>query len=348
MTDDILTETSGLAGVVTFNRPKALNALSHAMCHKLEAALAAWADDPGVKLVVIRAAGERAFCAGGDVAAMYHQGRAGDFASGQAFWRDEYRLNARIAGYPKPVVAFMQGFVMGGGVGVGGHARLRVICETTQVAMPETTIGLVPDVGGSMLLGRAPGRIGEYLGITAERMGPGDALLAGFADMFLPEAEWPAAQAALIASGDLAALRARAAPAPASALAPLQAQIDRAFAGPDMAAVVKGVAAEGGDFATRVGAILARQSPLSMATTLALVRRVRGHDIRFALAQEYRVTARAAAEADFLEGVRAQLIDKDRRPRWKHPGPEAVPAAEVAALMAPLPEGEELWDMAPA
>ncbi|MDP3860189.1 MAG: enoyl-CoA hydratase/isomerase family protein, partial [Phaeovulum sp.] len=187
---DIVTRIEGRAGRITFARPAALNALSHPMALAIEAALDAWRHEPAVALVLIDAEGERAFCAGGDIAAMYHACKAGEFATSRAFWRDEYRMNAKIAEYPKPVVAFMQGFVMGGGVGVGGHARLRIVGETTQMAMPESGIGLIPDVGGSLLLSRAPGRLGEYLGLTGARMRAADAILAGFADIFLPEEGW--------------------------------------------------------------------------------------------------------------------------------------------------------------
>jgi len=174
---DIHIRTEGRAGRITLTRPKALNALSYAMCVAIEDALDAWAGDPAVALVLIDAEGDKAFCAGGDIAEMYRTGMAGDYAYGRRFWRDEYRMNAKLAEYPKPVVSFLHGFVMGGGVGLGGHCSHRVVCESTQVSMPEVSIGFVPDVGGSYLLARAPGRLGEYLGLTAARMGAGDCLL---------------------------------------------------------------------------------------------------------------------------------------------------------------------------
>ena len=188
---DILIRKIGRAGRITLNRPDALNALTYAMIHDIEAALDAWRDDDEVALVVIDAAGEKAFSAGGDIAEMYRTGTAGDFAYGRTFWADEYRVNAKIAEYPKPYVAFMQGFTMGGGVGVSCHGSHRVVGESSRIAMPECGIGLIPDVGGSFLLARAPGRLGEYLGTTGTRMGPGDAIFAGFADLFIPEAAGP-------------------------------------------------------------------------------------------------------------------------------------------------------------
>lgn len=324
---------SGRAGRITFTRPQALNALDHQMALDLHAALNLWRDDPEIALIVIDAEGERAFCAGGDIAAVYHAGLAGDHQVGRAFFRDEYRMNAAIADYPKPVVAFMQGFVMGGGVGVGGHAGHRVVGDSTRIAMPEAGIGLIPDVGGSWLLARAPGRIGEYLALTAGRMGPGDAIHAGFADSYLPESEWPALIAMLEDTGD--ATRIIGVTPPESPLTRLDLS---AFGGHDMAAILEGLQARG-DKATLE--ILGRNSPLSMAAGLALVRAARG-DARLqdALAREYRFTWRATAETDFLEGVRAQIIDKDRNPHWS-----ADPSADhVGALLSPLGDEELVWE----
>ncbi|WP_017999986.1 enoyl-CoA hydratase/isomerase family protein [Paracoccus sp. N5] len=321
------------AGRLTFNRPQALNALSHEMVRVIDAALRAWRDDPEVALVIIDAAGERAFCAGGDIAAVYRAGLAGDHRVGRAFFRDEYVMNARIAGYPKPVVAFMQGFVMGGGVGVGGHASHRIVGETTQVAMPETGIGMIPDVGGSWLLAHAPGRCGEYLGLTGARMGPGDAIFAGFADSFVPEADWPALKDRLAETGDVAAIEGHPRPE-----APLGDRDLSAFGAASVAEILAALQAAGDDAALKV---LGRNSPLSLAATLALVRAARGdRDIRESLSRELRFTARATAEGDFLEGVRAQIIDKDRNPRWSA---DAGPA-HVAAMLAPLGEGELNWE----
>ncbi|MGI1661245.1 enoyl-CoA hydratase/isomerase family protein [Palleronia sp. KMU-117] len=329
---DVLIRTEGRAGRITLNRPQALNAVTHGMCRDIEAALVAWRDDPAVALVLIDAAGARAFSAGGDIAEMYATGRAGDFAYGRRFWRDEYRLNARIFEYAKPVVSFLQGFTMGGGVGIGCHARLRIVGETSQIAMPECGIGLVPDVGGSMMLARAPGRIGAWLGTTGARMGPADAILAGFADAFLPEARWDAVKAAMIATGrpDLSPV-----PPPPGRLADLRGAIDRHFAADDLGAILAGLAADGGDVARETLAALRRNAPLSVAATLEMLRRLGpSPDIREALALEYRFTYRAMEQGDFLEGIRAAIIDKDRRPRWRHDAPPDPD--EVAAMLAPL------------
>lgn len=338
---DIETRIEGRAGRITLTRPAALNALDHGMCLAAEAALDAWAGDPAVALVLIDGAGDRAFCAGGDIAEIHRQGLAGDYDSGRAFWRDEYRLNAKIAGYPKPVVSFLHGFVMGGGVGLGGHCSHRVVCESTRIAMPECGIGFVPDVGGSLLLARAPGRLGDYLALTADRMGPGDALHAGFADLFVPAQDWPALKDRLAATGATAALDEAARPAPDSPLAADAAEIDALFAAPDLAGITAALAAAGSPRAASARAAVARNAPLSMAVTLEMLARLRagGGGIDAALRQEYRVAHRIMQEGEFLEGVRAQIVDKDRNPRWRLP-PEAVTADVVNHMLAPLGAAE--------
>ncbi len=330
---DLVTRKDRHAGHITFTRPQALNALSHEMARQIDDALKAWQDDPEVALVVIDAEGERAFCAGGDIAALYHAARAGDHRIGRAFFRDEYRMNARIAEYPKPIVAFMQGFVMGGGVGVGGNASHRIVGATTQVAMPETGIGMIPDVGGSWILAHAPGHAGEYLGLTGARMGPGDAIWAGFADTYIPEPEWPALIERLAETGDVTVIAGQ--PRPDS---PLSAMDLSAFAGATVADILAALQARGDEATLKP---LRRASPLSMAATLELVRAARGDaSIRDSLAREMRFTARATESGDFLEGVRAQIIDKDRKPEWRA---DASPA-HVAFMLASLGKDEITWE----
>lgn len=340
---DILIRIEGHAGRITLNRPQALNALTEDMARALDLALRDWAEDPAVSLIIIDATGERAFCAGGDIVDLYAAGRAGRFEEGQRFWRFEYRMNARIAAYEKPIVTLMQGFTMGGGVGVGCHAQVRVVGDSSRIAMPECGIGLVPDVGGSYLLARAPGRIGTYLGTCAARMGPTDAILAGFADVFVPEAEWPALIATLCETGEVSDLDPFRRPPPAGRLATLRPQIDRLFAGKTLADIWQALA-EDTPFSAEARTQLAAVSPLSAACTVAMLRRLGPlPDMASALALEYRFTHRAQEHADFLEGIRAAVIDKDRRPRWRHASPDAVTEAEVEAMLAPL--GPDEWTM---
>ena len=330
---DLNIRIEGRAGHITLNRPKALNALTHDQCLRTERALLDWRDDPKVDLVILDGAGDRAFCSGGDIAQVYAAGIAGDYAMGRNFWRDEYRMNLLMSRYPKPVVSFMQGFVMGGGVGYGCHVSHRIVGETTQMAMPECGIGLVPDVGGSYLLGRAPGNLGLYLGTTAARMGPGDAVHAGFADRFIPESDWVTVKSGLIETGDIGALPVH--PAPVSVLAAQAGAINRLFGADSIAAIMARLDADGSDLALAALKAMRRNSPLSMACTLAMLRPAPA-TLLDGLKQEYRATWRAIEQGDFLEGIRAQIIDKDRNPAWKHPGPDAVGAADTAAILAPL------------
>ena len=197
---DILTRKEGRAGRITFNRPAALNALSHEMSLAIEAKLDAWRGDAEVDLVIIDAVGERAFCAGGDIAAVYHAGKAGQMDAGRDFWADEYRMNAKIAEYPKPIVAFMQGFVMGGGVGISAHGSHRIVTERTKLAMPETGIGLFPDVGGGWFLSRLEGRVGPFLALTGARLDGAECLWAGLATHYLPSANLAEAKARIAAT----------------------------------------------------------------------------------------------------------------------------------------------------
>ena len=334
---DIHIRKEGRAGRITLNRPKALNALTYAMCLEIDTALKDWAGDDEVALILIDAEGDRAFCAGGDIAEMYETGRKGDYAYGRKFWADEYRMNARIASYPKPVVSFLQGFTMGGGVGVGCHGSHRIVGESSQIAMPECGIGLVPDVGGSFLLAIAPGRLGEYLGTTGTRMGPADAILAGFADLFVPEARWTDLKTRLVESGDVQVILNETAPAPEGQLQALRPQIDRHFGGETLGDIVRSLKHDTGDFAAGALKVLNRVSPLSAACTVEMVHRLRGSpSIRRALEMEYRFTWRSMEHADFVEGIRAAIIDKDRNPRWRHAGPEAVPAMDVSRMLMPL------------
>ena len=337
MNGDIHIRKEGRTGRITLTRPKALNALSYDMAMAIEAALDDWRDDPEVALVLIDAEGDKAFCAGGDIQQLFDTGRAGDFAFGRRFWADEYRLNAKIAEYPKPYVALMQGFVMGGGVGISCHGSHRVACESTQIAMPECGIGLVPDVGGSLLLAQAPGRTGEYLGTTGTRMGPEDAIYSGFADVYVPQLKWDDLIAALVETGDPAVIDAATETPPTGNLRGIEAQVAAHFGGERLGDIVNSLRAEDSDFAKQTLKALSRGSPLSMACAVEMVHRLRGPgaDIRRALGLEYRFTYRAMEEGDFLEGIRAAIIDKDRAPHWQH-ALEGLPTTAVSSMLMPL------------
>lgn len=332
---DIHIRVTGRTGRITLQRPEALNAVTYAMCLEIDKALTAFAADDHVAMLVIDAEGDRAFSAGGDIAEMYATGTAGDFDYGRRFWRDEYRMNARLFAFPKPVASFLQGFTMGGGVGVGCHGSHRVVGDTSRIAMPEVGIGLVPDVGGSMILANAPGRLGEYLGTTATRMGAADAILAGFADYYIPEAAWPALISALEDTGDWTKIDAAAIEPPEGKLAALAPEIDRHFAGETLGDILR--ALDDSPFAAETRKTLNRNSPLSMAVAVEMIHRLRGStDIRRALELEYRYTWRAMEQGDFLEGIRAAIIDKDRNPSWRHAAPEAVTSLDVARMLMPL------------
>ncbi|WP_050930909.1 enoyl-CoA hydratase/isomerase family protein [Aestuariivita boseongensis] len=339
MSDDINIRIEGRAGRITLTRPKALNAMTYEMCTAIEAAIDAWAQDDRVALVLFDAEGDKAFCAGGDIAELYATGTKGDFTYGQTFWRDEYRLNAKLFEYAKPVVSLMQGFTMGGGVGLGCHGSHRVVGESSQIAMPECGIGLVPDVGGTLMLALAPGRLGEYLGTTGARMGPADAIYAGFADTYVPQDQWAQLTAELVETGDPDAIAKRAADAPEGVLKARQVEIDALFDGETLTDTLNQLRASGSDFAASALKTLGRASPLSAACTIEIVHRLRTASltIRKALEMEYRFTHRAMEHGDFLEGIRAQIIDKDRNPQWQY-ADMSVPATAVSRMLLPLGE----------
>lgn len=334
---DISIRIEGRAGRITLQRPQALNAMTYDMCKAIEAAFDDWRENDAVALIVLDAEGDRAFCSGGDIADLYATGRAGDFGFGQTFWADEYRLNHKIFHYSKPVVSFLQGFTMGGGVGIGCHGSHRIVGESSQIAMPECNIGLVPDVGGTLMLALAPGRLGEYLGTTGARMNASDAIYCGFADSYISELKWEELKTSLSETGDVSVLEAAAeTPAPGP-IQEMQPEVDAHFAGERLADILVSLNASNDAFAKDTLKKFGRSSPLAMACAVEIVHRLRGPGVTLekALDQEYRYTARAMEHGDFLEGIRAQIIDKDRQPKWQYADMN-VPDLAVSQMLMPL------------
>ena len=347
MTDDILFERRGAAGIVTLNRPRALNALTYGMIRALRAQLDQWADDAAVTRVVIQAAGERAFCAGGDIRYLYDLGQSGRHDEALRFWGDEYRLNTAIKNYGKPYIALIDGIVMGGGVGVSVHGSHRVAGDRFQFAMPEVGIGFFPDVGATWFLPRMPGELGAYCALTGERFGIADACAGGLATHRIASARFPALLEGLAGTVPVdAVLAAFAEPAGEGPILARRAAIDRLFAGHQVERIVAALereAASGGAdaaWAGKTAATMRTKSPLSLKLALALVRRGGGWDFETCMRAEFRLVSRVIQDHDFYEGVRAVIVDKDNQPRWQPATLAAVSAAEVERHFMALASGD--------
>lgn len=339
--DPVLLRTEGRAGYLTLNRPRAINALNHPMVTRIAEALTAWERDPAVGTVVISGAGERGLCAGGDIRLIHEEVRTGGGDASLAFWRDEYRLNARIARYPKPYVALMDGIVMGGGVGVSAHGGIRIVTERSRVAMPETGIGFVPDVGGTYLLGRAPGELGTHLALTGAPVGAADALLCGLADHFVPSDLLPVLGKDLAMAPVTDVLPRYAREAPAGELDGHREWIDHCYAADTVEEIVDRLLASGVPAAKETAESLLAKSPTALKVTLTAVRRARRlGSLERVLEQEFRVSAAALSCPDLVEGIRAQVIDKDRAPRWSPAALAEVTEQDVARFFAPLGDRE--------
>lgn len=334
--DEVLTEVEGNVGLITLNRPKAINSLNQQMVDALSTILTGWAEDDAVRAVVLSGAGERGLCAGGDVVSIYHSARE-DGVEARRFWRDEYLLNAQISDFAKPYVALMDGIVMGGGVGVSAHANTRVVTDTSKIAMPEVGIGFIPDVGGVHLLSRAPGGLGLHAALTGAPFSGADAIAMGFADHYVPHEDVEAFRRAVVTDGVEAALAEHSVEPPPSELAAQRDWIDECFSGETVADIVAALRAHGAGPADDAADLIATRSPIALSVTLEAVRRAaKLETVKDVLVQDYRVSSASLRSHDLVEGIRAQLIDKDRNPKWSPAQLSAVTAADVEAYFAPV------------
>lgn len=330
-------------GRIRLNRPKAIHALTSSMCKAMIEALLGWRDDAAIRLVMIDHADGRGFCAGGDIRFLAESG-ARDGRDAAGFFFTEYQLNHLLFTYPKPVVAFMDGITMGGGVGLSQPARYRIATERTVYAMPESGIGLFPDVGGGWYLSRLPGRTGAWLALTGARIDGADSLALGLATHFVPSEDLDGVKSALLASPDRvdAILDQAHRNPPAAAILDQRAQINRLFASQRLEDVFAALAADGSEWADRQLATLKTKSPQTCKVSLRLLAESLGvDDFADEMRMEYRIAARICRKHDFIEGVRALIVDKDNAPKWNPATPEGVTEAMVDEIFAPLPASEE-------
>ncbi|WP_020205908.1 enoyl-CoA hydratase/isomerase family protein [Cupriavidus sp. WS] len=353
MTDLVTSEIHGGIGYLTLNRPQALNALSLEMIRAIAETLNDWAAAPEVAAVVVAGAGGKAFCAGGDIRFFHQAALAGDLATLDQFFVEEYALNHLIHRYAKPYIALMDGVVMGGGMGISQGARRRLVTDRTRMAMPETNIGLFPDVGGGWFLSRTPGRLGEYLGLTGAVIHAADALHAGLADAYLPgnamaelvdtlRSRAFADGDAVLACIDAATAAHRGACVPAqSQLAALRGDIDRLFAGATVTDIVAAVSDAGTDWAAQTAAMLRGRSPLMLNVTLEQIRRARTMTLEDELRMELDMMYYVFRHGDGVEGIRALAVDKDHAPKWQPPRLDEVSRERVRAFFdSPWAHGE--------
>ncbi len=333
--DEILTRVDHGTGLITLNRPKAINSLTHSMVVAMSKVLAEWESNDDIRAVVVGGAGERGLCAGGDIVVIYHSARA-DGSEARQFWYDEYLLNAQIGRFDKPYVALMDGIVMGGGVGVAVHGSLRVVTDTTKMAMPEVGIGLIPDVGGTLILSRAPGLLGLHAALTGAPFDGADAIALGFADHFVPHDKLGAFTEAIIADGIDAALAAHATDPPPSQLLAQRDWIDHCYAGETVADIVAALRGHDAGPANDAANLIASRSPIAVSVALQAIRRAAKLDtLEAVLRQEYRTSCGSLRSHDLVEGIRAQVIDKDRNPKWSPASLAAVTTADVESYFAP-------------
>jgi enoyl-CoA hydratase len=348
---DLIARREGAAGVIRLNRPKTINAVTLEMFREFDKALDEFEADPAVGLILLEGAGERGLCAGGDIRALYEDSRVkGDL--GKILWREEYILNARIAKFPKPYVAFMNGIVMGGGVGLSAHGSHRVVTEKTKLAMPEVGLGFFPDVGGTWLLSRSPGETGTYFGLTGQTMNGPDAVYAHFADSVVPAGRLAALRETLVGlparvdSADVkAAIDGFATGETAGPVAAIQSRIDGWFAHDRMQDIIAALQRDGSELAQSTLKTLNEKSPRGMVVALKLLRLARASSsLEECLVREYRAALEVFASDDFREGIRAAVIDKDRNPRWSPARVEDVTPEMIAPYFAEIGADELVFD----
>ncbi|MEH2469691.1 enoyl-CoA hydratase [Nitrobacteraceae bacterium AZCC 2161] len=339
---DLIVRREGAAGVIRLNRPKALNALTLEMTRGIDAALDAFEADPKVALILLEGAGERGLCAGGDIRGLYESARSGGDL-GKIFWREEYILNARIASLAKPYVAFMDGIVMGGGVGLSAHGSHRIVTDKTKMGMPEVGVGFFPDVGGTWLLSRAPGELGTYYGLTGTTMTGADAVYARLADVVVNSDKWPALREALTrvpTNADAADVRAImdrfAAPNAPAPIAAHQKMVDAFFGHDSIEEIVTALAHHQSEFAQAALGMILEKSPTGLKLTLKLLRMARDSaSLKECLIREYAAALEIFVNHDFPEGIRAAVIDKDRHPKWQPARLEEVTPEMIARYFVP-------------
>jgi enoyl-CoA hydratase/carnithine racemase len=348
---DLIARREGAAGVIRLNRPKAINAVTLEMFREVDRALGRFEADPAVGLILLEGAGERGLCAGGDIRALYESSKVrGDL--GKILWREEYILNARIAKFAKPYVAFMDGIVMGGGVGLSAHSSHRVVTDRTKLAMPEVGLGFFPDVGGTWLLSHAPGEIGTYFGLTGQTMNGPDAVYAGFADAVVPSAKLATLRQELtklrsgVGKADVkSVIDSFVTGETAGPVAVLRPQIDSWFAYDRMQEIFAALERDGSELALATLKTLNEKSPRGMVVTLKLLRLAReSASLEECLVREYRAALEVFASDDFREGVRAAVIDKDRDPKWSPQKIEDVTPEMLAPYFASLGKDELTFD----
>jgi len=342
-TDELIVRCEGAAGFLSLNRPKAIHALTIGMVRAMVKALLAWRDDPEVKVVIIDHSEGRGFCSGGDIAYIRNSVLNDGGAGGREFFYEEYQLDHLLMTYPKPVVAFMDGITMGGGVGISQPAKFRVATENTRYAMPETGIGLFPDVGGGWHLSRLPGRMGQFLALTGARLDGSECVWTGLSTHYLQADQLPEAKARIVQGHEVGGVLSALAVAPPEAkIAAVASQIARHFASDKFEDIIASLEADDSEWAARELATLRTKSPqtckvglrqLAIGATLG--------DFADNMAMEYRIASRVLARPDFAEGVRAVIVDKDNAPKWDPPTPEGVSDELVESMFAPLPAQEE-------